>query len=197
MKSTRIALLILAFVLGVSARSQFLSSARNSNGQEDPKSLLERAKAGISNNPNSAFWHNQAAVAYDALGDFDSAVRELKLASNLDPDDPSQQYALFGLYKRKGMLREQREALLAALEIDGNNPLGHFELGVVLEKEQYLEESLREYDTAKHLIEAVKGNRYTDRRGGVYEIPYVRRHVGEYIERVRKAIAAKTHENRG
>ncbi|MBZ5680648.1 MAG: hypothetical protein LAO24_11120 [Acidobacteriia bacterium] len=112
----------------------------------------------------------------------------------MDPDDPSHDYSLFALYKRKGTLRQQREVLLGALQIEGGNPLGHFELGVVLEKEKYLEPSLKEYRTARLLTANVKGNEYIDRRGGVYEIEFVRKNVDEYIDRVAKMIASKQHE---
>jgi tetratricopeptide (TPR) repeat protein len=128
------------------------------------------------------------------LGYYELAVKELKLASTLDPDDPGHKYGLFALYQRNGTLRQQREALLGALEIEGGNPLGHFELGVVLEKEGYLEESLREYRTAKLLAASVKDHEYTDRRGGVYEIEVVRKDVDEYIARVAKLISSKQRE---
>src|ERR1035438_7920906 len=88
----------------------------------------DKARAGIQKNPKSAFWHNQAGVVYDALGDFENAVKELKLASTLDPSNPIGDYALYALYKRKGMHAEQREILLDALERDSANPLGRFEL---------------------------------------------------------------------
>jgi tetratricopeptide (TPR) repeat protein len=190
MRQIGIILLISAFVLCGAGSSHFLL-AQHDTAPPDWKALLEKAQAGIEKNPNSAFWHNQASVAYSALGYFDLAVKELKLASSLDPDDPGHEYGLFALYQRKGMLRQQREALLSALEIEGRNPLGHFELGVVLEKEGYLEESLKEYRDAKRLAADVKSKEYTDRRGGVYEVEVVRKNADEYIERVTKLIAAK------
>ena len=188
MRQFRITLLIFAFVLCGAGSSPFLLGQRTV--PTDWKALLEKAQAGIEKNPNSAFWHNQASVAYDALGNFDLAVKELKLASTLDPDDPNHDYCLFALYKRKGTLRQQREVLLSALEIDGGNPLGHFELGVVLEKERHFQDSLREYRAAKMLTANVKRNEYTDRRGGVYEIEFVRNNVDAYIERVTKLNAS-------
>lgn len=152
----------------------------------DWKAELAKAKAGIADNPKSAFWHNQASVAYDALGHFDIAVKELKLAAMLDPDDPSHDYSLFALYQRKGTLRQQRKALLSALEIDNRNPVGLFELGIVLEKEGYPEESLKEYREAKLFAVDVKGDEYIDRRGNPFEIGFVRKNVDAYIERVAK-----------
>lgn len=193
MKQLTIALLIAAFVLCGFGALPFLL-AQHDTEPTDWKAVLEKAQAGIEKNPKSAFWHNQASVAYSALGYFDLAVKELKLASTLDPDDPGHEYGLFALYQRKGMFRQQRQALLRALEIEGRNPLGHFELGVVLEKEGYLEESLKEYLDAKRLAADVKSKEYTDRRGGVYEVEVVRKDADEYIARVTKLIAAKHGE---
>jgi hypothetical protein len=34
-------------------------------------------QAAIKKNPKSAFWHNQAGVAYNALGEFKSAAKEI------------------------------------------------------------------------------------------------------------------------
>ncbi len=177
-------IVLIACVLAFSGAVSLL--AQHGTIQVDWKAELAKAQAGIADNPKSAFWHNQASVAYDALGHFDIAVKELKLASTLDPDDPIHHYGLFALYQRKGTLREQRQALLNALEIDGRNPIGLFELGVVLEKEGYPEESLKEYREAKLFAVDVKGDEYIDRRGNPFEIGFVRKNVDAYIERVAK-----------
>jgi tetratricopeptide (TPR) repeat protein len=147
---------------------------------------LTKAKAGIEKNPKSAFWHNQAGVAYDALGDFENAVRELKLASTLDPSNPTNDYALYALYKRKSMHPEQRQALLDALEKDPNNPVGRYEFAFVLEEEKHWADSRREYKTAKLLVTNVKGSRYIDPRGNSYDVDGVRGEVDQAIDRVAK-----------
>jgi tetratricopeptide (TPR) repeat protein len=148
------------------------------------KAELAKAKAGIEKNPKSAFWHNQAGVAYDALGNSASAVKEFKLASTLDPSNPNHDYALYALYKRKGMQSEQRQVLLDALEKDPNNPVGRFEFAYILEKEKHWSDSLREYREAKRLAASVKGPQYTDSRGNVYEVDGVRDQVDKAIDRV-------------
>src|ERR1700676_971408 len=63
---------------------------------------LAKAKAAIETNPKSAFWHNQAGVAYDALGEFENAVKEIKWACTLDASNPNHYYTLYAFYKRKG-----------------------------------------------------------------------------------------------
>lgn len=117
----------------------------------DWKAELAKAKAGIEKNPKSALWHNQAGVAYDALGDFDSAVKEIKLATTLDTSNPNNYYTLYALYKRKGMHSEQRQVQLEALEKDANNPVGRFEFAYILEEEKHWPDSLREYQVARRL----------------------------------------------
>jgi tetratricopeptide (TPR) repeat protein len=158
----------------------------------DWKAELAKAKAGIKKNPMSASWHNQAGVAYDALGDFESAVKEIKLAIKLDPSDSINYYTLYALYKRKGMRSEQRQVLLDALREDPNNPLGHFEFGYILEGEKYWADSLREYQLAKRLAASVEGPRYKDSRGNVYGIDAVRAQVDSAIDRISELSKAAT-----
>lgn len=152
----------------------------------DWKAELAKAKAGIEKNPKSAFWHNQAGIAYDALGDFETAVKELKLACTLDPSDPGSYYSLYALYKRKSMHSQQRQVLLDALEIDSNNPVGRFEFAYILDEEEHWSDALREYRVAKSLAASVEGPLYRDLRGGVYDVTGVREQVDKSIERVAK-----------
>lgn len=147
---------------------------------------LAKAKLGIAKNPKSAFWHNQAGVAYDSLGDFRNAVKELKLACTLDPSNPGDYYTLYALYKRKGMHREQREVLLDALTEDPNNPVGRFEFAYILEQEKHWADSLREYQVAKRLVASVTGSQYVDRVGGFYDVDGIRDEVDKAIERLAK-----------
>jgi tetratricopeptide (TPR) repeat protein len=193
MNRHRFALLILVCVIGGAVNSRFIL-AQHKTVTVDWKAELAKAEAGIEKNPKSAFWHNQAGVAYDGLGDFENAVKELKLATNLEPSNPIQNYVLFALYKRKGMHSAEREVLLDALEQDPNNPLGHFEFAFVLEKEKYWADSLREYQSAKVLVASVKGPVYTDPLGNPYEVDAVRESVDEAIDRVTKLGESVQHQ---
>jgi tetratricopeptide (TPR) repeat protein len=185
MNRTRIGLLTLACTLSWAALSPFIL-AQHGSVAVDWKAELAKAKAGIEKNPRSAFWHNQAGVAYDALGDFESAVKETKLATTLDPSNPTNYYALYALYKKKAMHSEQRQVLLDALEKDANNPIGRFEFAYILEEEKHWADSLREYQVAKRLAASVKGPNYIDPRGNVYEVEGVREEVDKAIDRVAK-----------
>jgi len=185
MNRTRIGLLTLACTLSWAALSPFILAQRGSVAV-DWKAELAKAKAGIEKNPRSAFWHNQAGVAYDALGNFESAVKETKLATTLDPSNPTNYYALYALYKKKAMHSEQRQVLLDALEKDANNPVGRFEFAYILEEEKHWADSLREYQVAKRLAASVKGPNYIDPRGNVYEVEGVQEEVDKAIDRVAK-----------
>jgi tetratricopeptide (TPR) repeat protein len=193
MNRHRFALLILVCVIGGAVNSRFIL-AQHKTVTVDWKAELAKAEAGIEKNPKSAFWHNQAGVAYDGLGDFENAVKELKLATNLEPSNPIHNYVLFALYKRKGMHSAEREVLLDALEQDPNNPLGHFEFAFVLEKEKYWADSLREYQSAKVLVASVKGPVYTDPLGNPYEVDAVRASVDKAIDRVTKLGESVQHQ---
>src|SRR6266480_2400185 len=163
-----------------------LTPAEHKTVTVDWKAELTKAKAGIEKNPKSAFWHNQAGIAYDALGNFDTAVKEIKLAATLDPSNPNNYYTLYALYKRKAMHAEQRQVLLDALEKDANNPVGRFEFAYILEEEKHWADSLREYRVAKRLAASVKGPMYIDPRGNAYEVDGVREEVDRAIDRVAK-----------
>jgi tetratricopeptide (TPR) repeat protein len=185
MNSIRSSLLFFVCLLCGAGLAQ-LSFAQQRSVFVDWKAELEKAKAGIEKNPRSAFWHNQAAVAYHALGDFENAVKEIKLATALDPSDPNNYYTLYAFYKRKGMHPEERQILLDALEKDASNPFGRFEFAYVLEEEKHWADSLREYRLAKRLAASVKGPNYIDSRGNVYGVDGVRAEVDNAIDRVTK-----------
>jgi tetratricopeptide (TPR) repeat protein len=187
MKRFRIALLTFVCVLCGAA----VLLAQHGTVTVDWNAELAKAKAGIEKNPKSAFWHNQAGVAYDALGDFESAVKELKLASALDPSNPNGDYALYALYKRKRMHPEMRQMVLDALEKDPNNPVGRFEFAYILEEDKHWADSLREYQVAKRLTATVKGPMYIDARGNAYDVDGVREGVDKAIDRVAKLNAQR------
>jgi tetratricopeptide (TPR) repeat protein len=162
------------------------TEAQKATVATDWNAELAKAKAAIEKNPKSAFWHNQAGTAYDALGEFDNAAKEIKLACTLDKSNPNNYYTLYAFYKRKGMHSEERQVLLDALERDPNNPLGRFEFAYILETEKQWADSLREYETAKRLVKSVTGPAYIDARGNAYTVEAVRQQVDKAIERVAK-----------
>jgi len=192
MNWTRSVMLVSICALALCSVVSSRPSLAQQKGSTDWSAELEKAKAGIEKNPKSAFWHNQAGVAYNALGDVENAVKEIKLATALDPSDPINYSTLYAIYKRKGMHSEQRRVLLEWLEKDANNPLGHFEFGYILEGEKYWADSLREYQLAKRLATKVEGPTYTDSSGNAYEIDGIRAQTDSAIERVTKLSKSAT-----
>lgn len=153
----------------------------------DWSAKLTKAQAEIAKNPGSAFWHNQAGVACGALGDDVHAEKELRSASELDPDNPIHDYMLYAMYKKRGRLADGRDALLAALGKDPANPFGHFELGAALEKEGKWTSALGEYRRAKLLISKCGTDReYRDLKGNPFSIDHIRAVVDEAIARTAK-----------
>jgi tetratricopeptide (TPR) repeat protein len=194
MKQLRIVLLTFVCILCGASDSRVVL-AQHGSVVVDWKAELAKAKAGIEKNPKSAFWHNQAGVAYNALGDVGNAMKELKLASTLEPSNPNGDYALYAVYKRRRIYPgKQREVLLDALEKDPRNPWGHFEFAYILETERYWSDSLREYQTAKRLVASVNGPVYTDPRGNPYDVDGVRGEVDKAIERVAKLNDSTQHQ---
>lgn len=185
MNRIRCALLCLVCVLSGAAYAP-LTLAQQGTVNVDWKGELAKAKAGIEKDPNSAFWHNQAGVAYNALGDFDNAVKETKLATTLEPSNPISYYTLYALYKRKEMHSARRQVLLDALELDPNNPMGRYEFGSILEEEKDWVDSLREYELAKNLAASVKGPAYIDLSGNAYSVDGLRAEVDRAIDRIAK-----------
>lgn len=150
---------------------------------------LVKARAALHKNPHSAFWHDQAGIAYDGLGDFAKAVSELKQGRALEPTDQlkaEEDYTLYALYKRKGMRTAQRHILLDAIGKDPNNPFGHFEFAYLLEQQEDWTGSLREYQVTKNLLATLTGSQYVDPAGGYYPIDGIRDQLGEAIARVAK-----------
>jgi len=185
--------IVMLSVIGASGGAQ---CPRSRSGTETVnwKTALAKAQSKIVQQPSAAVWHNQAGVAYDALGDFANAERELKLASRLNPDNAIDDYVLYAMYKRRGMSRAQEKRLVAAIKKDPANPFGHFELGVVFEKEGKWIQSLREYRAAKLAVTGLNGDEYIDPRGNPYPIDAVRRSAGDAIDRLTKLSGAQVHE---
>jgi tetratricopeptide (TPR) repeat protein len=187
MRQVSICIFAALFAIAGSASFSRGASAQHGAVRVDWKAELEKARAKIAENPRSAFWHNQAGVAYDALGDFKSAVKELELASKLEPNNSMHEYVLYAMYKHKGMVVQEKQALLRAIERDPENPFGHSELGYLLEKEEKWSDSLKHYKCTEQLLTKVpRGKEYRDPIGNPFSVDYIREHIAEAIQRARR-----------
>lgn len=157
--------------------------------------LAERQKE-LEHDPNSAFLHNQIAVAYDALGEFDNFDREIQTAIKLDPSNSIHCYVAYAVYKRRHLQEKALSMLEEALQIDPANPLGHYEKAGLLEDAKEWQRALKEYETAQQLLQGVKSNPqsfqqngwyYTDARGNPFDVGPVESRIAHDIARVRAA----------
>lgn len=164
--------------------------------QVDWRAQLADIQEKLVKSPNSAFLHNQAAVAYDALDELENFDREIHIAMKLDPGNPSDAYAAYAVYKRRHLRDKQTSALEQALQADPSNPTGHYEKGSMLEDDKKWVEALAEYQITKRLVDRVKANpdnfknnrwTYVDLRGNPFDVSWEMAHIDD-IARVRAAI---------
>lgn len=165
--------------------------------QVDWPALLADIQKRLTKDPNSAFLHNQAAVAYDALGDFGNFDREINIAMKLEPDKSIHCYMAYAVYKRRHFRDKQISVLEKALQIDPGNPMGHYEKAGIFEDDKKWADALAEYQTTKRLLEWVKADQknfhnnnwtYLDRRGNPYDVSSEITHIEEDMHRVRAAM---------
>ncbi len=159
----------------------------------DWQAQIAELKNHLARDPNSAFLHNQIAVAYNALGDFPNSDREIHIAMKLKPDDPSDCYTAFAFYQQRHLKDKEMSVLDEALEIDPGNAFGHYEKAGLLEDDKKWTEALTEYRATKRLVDWVKANpdnfrnsawMYTDRRGNFYDVTWEASHIDDDLRRV-------------
>jgi tetratricopeptide (TPR) repeat protein len=158
---------------------------------------LNKTQDQLQRNPNSAFLHNQAAVAYDALGDFEGFDREIHTAMTLDSENTIDYYVAYAVYKRRHLRDKSVFVLNEALKIDQTNPLGHYEKAAIFEGDKQWQNALEEYLATRELVREVKSHptnfqygewRYLDARGNPYDVTDIASLVDSDIIRVRKDI---------
>lgn len=163
--------------------------------QIDWRAELAARQKQLESNPNSAFLHNQVAIAYDALGDFEAFDREIKMAIKLDPGNPIDWYQAYAVYKRRHLKEKSVIALERALQIDPANPFGHYEKAGIFEDTRQWRQALKEYETTQQLLQNLKSDprnfqsgswRYIDPRGNPYDVTVQQSQIDGDLDRVRK-----------
>jgi tetratricopeptide (TPR) repeat protein len=144
----------------------------------------------IKTTPDSAFWHSQAAVAYDNLGDLQGFETEIHLATKLDDANPIYHSMAYAVYKRRAMKPQRNEALKNALKTDPENPFGHFEMGYVYEEKGDWKSALDEYRTVQKLLQGPSSKQelsakkeYVDPRGNPFSLGAISQDISDAIER--------------
>jgi tetratricopeptide (TPR) repeat protein len=189
-----------------------ITNTRSTNSAPQHKSVyvdwqaqVAELKKRLAGDPNSAFLHNQIAVAYNALGDSPNSDREIRIAMKLNPDDPSDCYTAFAFYQQRHLKNKEMSVLKKALEIDPGNAFGHYERAGLLEDEKKWTDALTEYQATKRLADWVKANpdnfkntvwTYTDRRGNPYDITWEISHVDDDLRRVNAEILSNSSPGR-
>jgi len=165
--------------------------------QVDWRAQLAATQKQLEREPNSSFLHGQAAVAYDALGDFENFDREIQMAMKLDPGNAMPCYMAYAVYKRRHLRDKAGSVLEAALKTDPGNPFGHYEKAAALEDSKDYQGALKGYETAEGLLQRVKGDpnnfqgnawRYLDARGNPFDVTLQESRITDDIARLRGLI---------
>ena len=159
-------------------------------GENFWRQKLTEAQSEIKKTPDSAFWHSQAAVAYDNLGDLQEFETEIHLATKLDDANPIYHYMDYAVYKRRDMKSPRDEALKRALKADPENPFGHYEMGYVYEEKGEWNGALDEYHTVQKLLQGSSSGQelsakkeYVDPRGNPFSLEAISQSISEAIKR--------------
>ena len=163
----------------------------------DWRAQLDTIKKQLAQKPDSSFLHGQAAIAYDALGNFPNFEREIEMAMKLAPHDAMPRYMAYAVYKRRHLEQKQATILQDALKIDPANPFGHYEEASMLENQNELSAALAEYHTTKELLHSLKSNPgnfkngmwiYTDAHGNPYDVTGIVSHIESDIRRAQSTM---------
>ncbi len=164
----------------------------------DLEKELERIKSELQRDPNSSFWHHQAATIYFALGrdeDFDAEIRK---AIELEPRNPVLYYSAAAVYQSRGQKDKEQEFVWKALEFDGANPFGNAWLGDLYAGQEKWSWAVTEYELTTRLLrelDEVKGDLYhIDNNGIEYYVDSYRNHYP--ISDLRKSLSRRLKEAR-
>jgi len=83
-------------------------------------------------NSSQADFHNERAINLAEKGWIDEAVKELKKAIKIDPENAAAYDNLANIYCDKGKLGKALNLYLKSIEIEPDNPTAHFNLGCFL-----------------------------------------------------------------
>jgi serine/threonine protein kinase/Tfp pilus assembly protein PilF len=118
-------------------------------------------------NPGFAKAHSQYAWFLLAVDRFDEAVREIKLAQELDPLLPFYYAMSVGLHRIIGKYDEAIQEFHRAIELDPDIGLAYFHLGCVYLDKGMMEEAM---STLEKSIELVTGSGWAEAKLGVIHV---------------------------
>jgi len=103
-------------------------------------------------NPGFALAHSQYAWFLLAMNRFDEAVREIKLAQELDPLKPLFYAMSVGIHRAVGKYDEATRDFHRAIELDPDIGLAYFHLGCVYFDKGMMEEAASTFQKARELV---------------------------------------------
>ena len=118
-------------------------------------------------NPGFAKAHSQYAWFLLAMHRFDEAIREIKLAQELDPLWPFYYAMSVGLHRIVGKYDEAIQEFHKATELDPDLGLAHFHLGCVYLDKGMMEEAV---SMLKKSIELVTGSGWAEAKLGIIHV---------------------------
>ena len=139
---------VLAFVPGCSSRPQ--------NGDSIPiDSDIAELKQQLQTSPDSPSLHHQLSALLAEKHDWEASDRESRTAMKLAPHDPMLWIDAAQTYRSRGLEAKALEMLNHAVEIDPLNPLSHFALGSLYERESNPAKAAAEFQETKRLVETL------------------------------------------
>lgn len=140
-------ILAILFVAALTAAYSVGVIGRNAIWRDDIMLFADTTKK----SPDGMEPHLGLAYAYTKLDHMDDAIKELKVAVELEPDSIEAHANLGAAYARKNLLEEAVAELKAALTLNPNIARVHGELGGVYVMQNKLKEAVAELKTALNL----------------------------------------------
>jgi tetratricopeptide (TPR) repeat protein len=107
----------------------------------------------LQTSPKSPELHRQLALILEMRGDWAGFDREMNTAIHLDPHDPMLLIEAAQGYRARGLNAKAIEILIRAVAIDPQNPLSHFSLGLMYERESNSDKAMAEFRETQRLVE--------------------------------------------
>lgn len=130
------------------AAEYYLSRAEEGDGGDGLLGLTDPLMADLATLLRSPQAHRERALEADASGDRPEAVRQFRMAVELDPADAVMRLSLAMAHDRAGNPRAALPELEAALRLDPELAQAHYVLGTLLERSGRDEEAIDRFTTA-------------------------------------------------
>jgi tetratricopeptide (TPR) repeat protein len=114
----------------------------------DTRGAEQECRRAIELDPNSAISHQWYGIMLACLRRHEEAINEMKRARDLDPLSIPINGTLAMSYLKARRFEDAVQACRVAIELDVNNPFGHYMLGRVLDAKNELREAVAESELA-------------------------------------------------